>query len=147
MSRFPGQATTDRAPGQAGQRTHKNQQPAAMAAPIVGDRHALSLALVPGRDLGILKRTSDCMPGHTIDLFRRADSKAAQTWKDLMGDVLTFSPIQQSGFWRVKMAWPGNSPRLFGWFVSQSDAERWIEEHRWLTTQNHDHQEKAPETS
>jgi hypothetical protein len=64
-----------------------------------------------------------------------------------MGDVLTLSPIQQSGFWRVKMAWPGNSPRHFGWFVSQSDAERWIQEHRWLTTQNHDHHEKAPETS
>jgi hypothetical protein len=60
--------------------------------------------------------------------------------------VLTLSPIQQSGFWRVEMAWPGHSPRYFGWFVSQSDAERWIEEHRWLTAQNHEHRETAPET-
>ena len=61
-----------------------------------------------------------------------ADSKAAQTRKGLMGDVgnMVLRPIEQSGYWRVEMMWPGNSPRYFGWFASQSDAERWIEEHR-----------------
>jgi hypothetical protein len=65
-----------------------------------------------------------------------------------MGDVgvLTLRPIQQSGYWRVKMAWPGQSPRYFGWFVSQSDAEKWIEEHRWLTAQNREDHEKTPKT-
>ncbi len=49
-----------------------------------------------------------------------------------MGDVgnMVLRPIEQSGYWRVEMMWPGNSPRYFGWFASQSDAERWIEEHR-----------------
>jgi hypothetical protein len=65
-----------------------------------------------------------------------------------MGNVgsMVLRPIQQSGYWRVEMMWPGNSPRHFGWFVSQSDAERWIDEHRWLTTQNHEQHEKEPET-
>ena len=78
-----------------------------------------------------------------------AGSKVAQTVKGRMGDVGTvlLKPIEQSDYWRVEMLWPGHSPRYFGWFASQSDAERWIEEHRWLTTQNHEHHEKAPETS
>jgi hypothetical protein len=33
------------------------------------------------------------------------------------------------------MTWPNKTPRFFGRFESEADAERWIEEHRWLTTQ------------
>jgi hypothetical protein len=56
---------------------------------------------------------------------------------------MVLRPIEQSGYWRVEMMWPGNSPRYFGWFASQSDAESWIEEHRWLTTQNHEQRKGA----
>jgi len=48
---------------------------------------------------------------------------------------MVLRPIEQSGYWRVEMMWPGNSPRYFGWFASQSDAERWIEE-CWLKIMN-----------
>jgi hypothetical protein len=41
-------------------------------------------------------------------------------------------PIRQGDYWRVEIAWPGQT-RLFGKFRSQADAEKWIEDHRWLT--------------
>jgi hypothetical protein len=58
-----------------------------------------------------------------------------------MGGVGTvvLRPIEQSGYWRVEMTWPEHGPRYFGKFDSRADAEKWIEEHRWLATQNHEH--------
>jgi hypothetical protein len=53
-----------------------------------------------------------------------------------MGDgsaVLT--PISRSGYWRVRMMWPNNKPRYFGKFLSKREAEKWIEQHDWLTKQ------------
>ena len=44
-------------------------------------------------------------------------------------------PIRQGDDWRVKIAWPHAIPRYFGKFNSQAEAEKWIEDHRWLTTQ------------
>ena len=41
----------------------------------------------------------------------------------------------QSGYWRVKIAWPEVSPRYFGKFRSREEAEKWIEKHCWLTKQ------------
>jgi hypothetical protein len=41
----------------------------------------------------------------------------------------------QSGYWRVKIAWPTTTPRYFGKFKSQAEAQQWIEQHRWLTDQ------------
>jgi hypothetical protein len=51
-----------------------------------------------------------------------------------MSTVL-LSPIWQGDFWRVKLVWPNRTPRFFGKFGSQAEAEKWIEEHRWLTAQ------------
>jgi hypothetical protein len=45
------------------------------------------------------------------------------------------SPVRQWGYWRVKIAWPNATPRYFGKFNSQAEAERWIARHRWLTEQ------------
>jgi hypothetical protein len=52
------------------------------------------------------------------------------------GTPLVLTPIQQSGCWRVKMAWPNNTVRFFGKFLSRREAEKWIEKHGWLSTQN-----------
>jgi hypothetical protein len=46
----------------------------------------------------------------------------------------TLKPVARKGFWRVKMAWPDRH-HFFGKFLSQAEAEKWIEEHRWLTEQ------------
>jgi hypothetical protein len=46
--------------------------------------------------------------------------------------VLTL--VRQRDHWRVKMTW-WKKTRYFGQFNSQSEAEKWIEEHRWLTDQ------------
>jgi hypothetical protein len=48
---------------------------------------------------------------------------------------VTLTPVIQSGYWRVRLTWPGHAARFFGRFNSQADAERWIAEHRWLTEQ------------
>ena len=48
---------------------------------------------------------------------------------------LELSPVRQGDHWRVKIAWPDAIPRYFGKFNSQAEAEKWIEDHRWLTTQ------------
>jgi hypothetical protein len=61
---------------------------------------------------------------------------------------LVLTPVRQGNHWRVKMTWPNKAPRFFGGkaprriaprffgrFESQADAQRWIEEHCWLTTQ------------
>jgi hypothetical protein len=34
------------------------------------------------------------------------------------------------------MAWPDHTPRFFGKFDSQAEAEKWIAEHHWLTEQS-----------
>jgi hypothetical protein len=58
--------------------------------------------------------------------------------------VLT--PIRQGNYWRVEIAWP-DKRRLFGKFRSEADAQKWIEDHRWLTKrQEADDQPAAPMT-
>jgi len=34
------------------------------------------------------------------------------------------------------MAWPNNTVRFFGKFLSRREAEKWIEKHVWLSEQN-----------
>jgi hypothetical protein len=51
-----------------------------------------------------------------------------------MGSV-ALTVIVQSGYWRVKLAWPSHPARYFGKFYSRSEAEKWTERHRWLTEQ------------
>jgi hypothetical protein len=53
-----------------------------------------------------------------------------------MGGVVTLTAIQGWDCWRVKMAWPDHTPRFFGKFDSQAQAEKWIAEHQWLTEQS-----------
>ena len=52
---------------------------------------------------------------------------------ELSSVVLT--PVRQADYWRVKIAWSKTIPRSFGKFHSQTEAEKWIEEHHWLTEQ------------
>jgi hypothetical protein len=48
----------------------------------------------------------------------------------------TLEPVAQKGYWRVQMAWPTSKKlHFFGKFVSRAEAEKWIEQHRWLTGQ------------
>jgi hypothetical protein len=41
----------------------------------------------------------------------------------------------QRNYWRVEMTWPHHKARYFGTFRSRVEAEKWIEEHHWLTKQ------------
>jgi hypothetical protein len=36
------------------------------------------------------------------------------------------------------MAWPNKTLHFFGKFLSQGEAEKWIEQHRWLERQEPD---------
>ena len=56
-----------------------------------------------------------------------------------MGGV-KLTAVQRWDYWRVKMAWPNRTPRFFGKFDSQAEAEKWIADHRWLTR----HDEMTP---
>ena len=44
-------------------------------------------------------------------------------------------PVARKGYWRVQMVWPNKHLHFFGKFLSQAEAEKWIEQHRWLTEQ------------
>jgi hypothetical protein len=55
---------------------------------------------------------------------------------------VVLTPISRSGYWRVRMMWPNNKARYFGKFVSQREAEKWIEKHSWLIEQTKKRQEK-----
>jgi hypothetical protein len=57
-----------------------------------------------------------------------------------MGGVL-LTAVQQSDYWRVKIAWPEHSPRYFGKFESEQEAQKWIKDHDWLTMQPQESQE------
>jgi hypothetical protein len=54
----------------------------------------------------------------------------------LTGDFVsaTLKPVAHKGYWRVKLAWPDRH-HFFGKFLSKAEAEKWIEEHRWLAEQ------------
>jgi hypothetical protein len=47
----------------------------------------------------------------------------------------TFKTVREFDCWRVKIAWPRTSPRYFGHFKSEQEAEKWIAEHHWMTDQ------------
>jgi hypothetical protein len=50
-------------------------------------------------------------------------------------DSATLTTVAHRGYWRVKMAWP-NKHHFFGKFLSQAEAEKWIEQNRWLIEQH-----------
>jgi len=57
---------------------------------------------------------------------------------------VVLTPVTQSGYWRVKIAWPNKTPHYFGKFQSREEAEKWIEKHRWLTEQAQEPEEPQP---
>jgi hypothetical protein len=56
----------------------------------------------------------------------------------LMGELspIVLRPVVQRDHWRVEMVWLGHNARYFGQFHSRTEAEKWIEEHRWLAKQS-----------
>lgn len=54
-----------------------------------------------------------------------------------MGSVV-LTVIVESGYWRVQLAWPSHPRRYFGKFHSRAEAQKWIEQHRWLTEQRNE---------
>ena len=50
-----------------------------------------------------------------------------------MGDRTQLSPVQERGFWRVRIVWPNGRVHLVGKFTSEKDAIEWIEAHARLT--------------
>jgi hypothetical protein len=48
---------------------------------------------------------------------------------------VVLTPVMLSRHWRVKIAWPNKTPHYFGKFQSQAEAQKWIEDHHWLTEQ------------
>jgi hypothetical protein len=50
--------------------------------------------------------------------------------------TVVLTAVVRAGYWRVRIAWPTSIPRYFGRFDTQAEAEKWIEQHRWLTEQH-----------
>ena len=57
--------------------------------------------------------------------------------------TVALSPVMQSNYWRVKIAWPNRTPRYFGKFHSRAEAEKWIAEHHWLIKQSQEPEEES----
>jgi hypothetical protein len=49
--------------------------------------------------------------------------------------TVVLTPVWHRNYWCVKITWRKKTPRYFGRFVSQADAEKWIAAHSWLTEQ------------
>jgi hypothetical protein len=61
-------------------------------------------------------------------------SRSKIAYFDRMGRLNTvLSTRKQSGFWRVRIAWPNGSINYFGRFVSEAEAKEWIIRHDWMT--------------
>ena len=56
---------------------------------------------------------------------------------------MVLKPVRKRGYWRAELVWPNDKPsspgrrprRRFSKFKSKEEAEKWIEEHRWLQGQ------------
>jgi hypothetical protein len=48
---------------------------------------------------------------------------------------VVLKPVAEAGLWRVKIAWPNKTPHYFGKFQTKKEAEKWIEQHHWMTEQ------------
>ena len=57
---------------------------------------------------------------------------------------VVLQPVKRRRYWCAELSWPSGklSPpwrtrrRRFGRFKTKEEAEKWIEEHRWLTAQS-----------
>jgi hypothetical protein len=47
----------------------------------------------------------------------------------------------------VEIAWPNKTPRYFGKFHSQAEAEKWIANHHWLTERDQEPDEGEEQPS
>ena len=59
--------------------------------------------------------------------------------------TVVLTPVARSGYWRVEIAWPNRTPHFFGKFLSKAEAEKWIEQHRWLTAQRQEGRRPPPD--
>ena len=55
----------------------------------------------------------------------------------------TLTAVAQSGYWRVKIAWPNKTPHFFGKFQTKKEAEQWIAGHHWMTEQRQEPDKSA----
>jgi hypothetical protein len=53
--------------------------------------------------------------------------------KEPTGPATVLSPVQAEGVWRVQITWTNGSKHRVGKFGTKQEAEKWIEDHRWLT--------------
>ena len=83
----------------------------------------------------LLSSGSDHRPMGAVLLLPGCHKKRGRPRRDRTGGAVELTPFSQSGYWRVEIAWLDATPRYFGKFQSQSEAEKWIEQHRWLTEQ------------
>ncbi len=45
------------------------------------------------------------------------------------------SAVKKGSRWRAEIAWPNGSKSYVGWFDLESDANKWIDDHHWLTNE------------
>jgi hypothetical protein len=74
--------------------------------------------------------------GGGLDDPKFASTAEARLNLAVMSGGVTLTAVQGWDYWRVKMAWPDSTPRYFGKFASNAEAEKWIAEHHWMTEQS-----------
>jgi hypothetical protein len=47
-------------------------------------------------------------------------------------NLVALTPVTRSGYWRVELKWPNRPPHYYRKFLSRTEAEKWIAQHRWL---------------
>jgi predicted transcriptional regulator len=55
--------------------------------------------------------------------------------KEPTGRPAILSPVQAEDVWRVQITWANESKHRVGKFGTKQEAEKWIEDHPWLTEQ------------
>jgi hypothetical protein len=43
--------------------------------------------------------------------------------------------VERNGHWTVCIIWSNGKKAYFGKYDSEREAERWIEQHKWMTTE------------
>ena len=72
----------------------------------------------------LLSSGSDHRPKGAVLLLPGCHKKRGRPRRDRTGGAVELTPFSQSGYWRVEIAWPDATPRYFGKFQSQSEAEK-----------------------
>jgi hypothetical protein len=53
--------------------------------------------------------------------------------KEATAPATILSGVHADGVWRVQITWANGSKHRIGKFGTKQEAEKWIEDHRWLT--------------